>query len=184
MARGLPGRLIYLIDMLPQPVRMAEIGVWRGDTSHVLLRDRPTLFLYMVDIWRTVDPASEYRQTGDKMARLSLYEAKLNKEMATQVTEFAADRRQILQGESVTVAPQFADRSLDLVFIDAEHTYNAVRADIAAWLPKLKAGGILCGHDYSHKRFRGVKQAVDEWMAATGHTLGTIKDVWWTKLNG
>ena len=54
------------------------------------------------------------------------------------------------------------DRSLDFVVIDAEHGYESVVADISAWLPKLKQGGVLFGHDYGHPRFPGVKRAFDK----------------------
>lgn len=52
--------------------------------------------------------------------------------------------------------------SLDFVFVDAEHGYESVVADSRAWLPKLRTGGYLFGHDYGHPRFPGVKQAFDE----------------------
>lgn len=54
------------------------------------------------------------------------------------------------------------DETPDFVFIDANHTYDDVRADILAWLPKVKPGGILAGHDYSPEMFPGVCKAVDE----------------------
>ena len=54
------------------------------------------------------------------------------------------------------------DRSLDLLFIDALHDYESVRDDISYWQPKVKHGGIICGHDYENRRFPGVKQAVHE----------------------
>jgi hypothetical protein len=50
----------------------------------------------------------------------------------------------------------------DMVYIDAEHSYEAVKKDIKLWLPHVKPGGFISGHDYGHKRFPGVKQAVDE----------------------
>lgn len=50
----------------------------------------------------------------------------------------------------------------DLIFLDAMHTYEDVKADIERWLPKLDTGGIFAFHDYGHADFPGVKQAVDE----------------------
>ena len=50
----------------------------------------------------------------------------------------------------------------DFVFIDANHSYDHVRADIGAWRKKIKPTGFISGHDYNHPRFPGVKTAVKE----------------------
>jgi predicted O-methyltransferase YrrM len=62
---------------------------------------------------------------------------------------------------SVDASKLYADASLDFVMIDADHSYEGVRSDIDAWLPKLKVGGILAGHDFAHY-FPGVIRAVLE----------------------
>lgn len=49
-----------------------------------------------------------------------------------------------------------------LIFIDAMHRYEDVLADIQRWWPRVLAGGVMCGHDYGHGDFPGVKQAFDE----------------------
>lgn len=57
----------------------------------------------------------------------------------------------------------------DLVFIDADHNYESVKADIAAWRGSLKPGGIMCGHDYEgdlYGEFPGVTRAVNEAFGA------------------
>ena len=62
---------------------------------------------------------------------------------------------------SVEAAKSFEDGTLDVVYIDGAHDYQNVKDDILAWMPKLKAGGILAGHDYgSHAP--GVVKAVEK----------------------
>jgi len=48
---------------------------------------------------------------------------------------------------SAKAAELYQDNSVDFVFIDADHSYEAVKKDIIAWMPKIKEGGILAGHD-------------------------------------
>lgn len=50
----------------------------------------------------------------------------------------------------------------DMIFLDAMHTYEDVKADIERWWPRVKSGGLMAFHDYGHDHFPGVKQAVDE----------------------
>ena len=81
-------------------------------------------------------------------------------------------RWSLVWGDSPVVATFFPDRSLDLVFIDGDHSRDAVAADLAAWLPKVRPGGTLAGHDYSPEGrgampygcHPGVVRAVDEFM--------------------
>lgn len=65
-------------------------------------------------------------------------------------------------------AASFVKDGLDFVFIDAGHEYEDVRDDIAAWLPKIRSGGMIAGHDYS-ATFPGVVKAVD--MVFKGRVL-------------
>lgn len=67
-------------------------------------------------------------------------------------------------GSTELIAREFDAGSLNLAFIDADHSYDSVLADIKAWLPKVKVGGMLCGHDYNPpgRDHAGVRQAVDE----------------------
>ncbi len=65
---------------------------------------------------------------------------------------------------SADAARVFKDGVLDLVYIDANHSYEAVKQDIILWTPKLKPNGILCGHDYDlhGDAHNGVKKALEE----------------------
>lgn len=57
---------------------------------------------------------------------------------------------------SVEAAKDFPDKSLDAVYIDAEHDEDSVRSDIQTWRPKIKFGGILSGHDYYHPHIQKI----------------------------
>jgi hypothetical protein len=63
-----------------------------------------------------------------------------------------------IRASSPAAAEQVPD--VDMVFLDGDHRYKAVVADIEAWLPKTRK--LLCGHDYGHPRYPGVARAVDE----------------------
>jgi hypothetical protein len=117
----------------------AEIGVFHGDFSRKILKIYPGT-LVMVD-WVLKD------------------HAKLT------ATEFL-NRVILSENPSVEAAKPIADASLDFVYIDAGHTYESVKADLAAWIPKVRVGGIVSGHDYFNGPWDGiefgVKQAVDD----------------------
>jgi hypothetical protein len=59
---------------------------------------------------------------------------------------------------------EFPDRSLDFVYLDGDHRFGAVQADLACWTPKVRVGGILSGDDFF--RHRGVSQAVRAYVDA------------------
>ena len=52
---------------------------------------------------------------------------------------------------SIDAASMYEDNSIDMVFIDADHEYESVMADVAAWYPKIKSGGVLAGHDLPYE---------------------------------
>jgi predicted O-methyltransferase YrrM len=64
-----------------------------------------------------------------------------------------------LRMSSLEAAIQFEDNSIDFVFLDASHEYEDIKADIKAWYPKVKPGGLFAGHDYA---WDGVNKAVKE----------------------
>jgi len=68
-------------------------------------------------------------------------------------------------------AASFVRNNLASVFIDADHSYEGCLADIKAWLPKVKKGGLLCGHDFSDT-FPGVPKAVREMFGNQAQVFG------------
>lgn len=85
---------------------------------------------------------------------------------------------EVKQALSVDAAELFADGSIDFVFIDAAHDYENVRADICAWLPKIKHGGVLAGHDYGAKDWPMVRVAVEQTLSS-GNVQTRADTVFW-----
>ncbi|MCK5017059.1 MAG: class I SAM-dependent methyltransferase [Candidatus Peribacteraceae bacterium] len=75
------------------------------------------------------------------------------------------ERVNAIVSDSAQAAELYDDGELDFVFIDADHTYEAVIGDLRAWLPKLRTGGVLGGHDFDEE---GVSRAVAEFAEETG----------------
>ena len=133
----------------------AEIGVAEGRFTAALLRSCPDVTLWAID-----DYAPGYRTwTG---VAWSQERQDANKSAFAQVLAEFPERLRFMRLPSLDAASEFADASLDFVFIDADHSYEAVRADIAAWRPKIRPGGWITGHDYDTLKFPGVVRAVEE----------------------
>jgi hypothetical protein len=159
-------QLLEWLEHIPHP-QGAEIGVFTGELSSRLLA-RPDLALYLVDSWTTTEQASDYAQSGDFHAALSQRDQDGYFEQALETVAPFGHRAKVLRMDSIEAANCVPDGSLDFVFIDADHSYEGCKADIKAWLPKLKPSGFLSGHDYDHPEYPdfGVKRAVDEIFGA------------------
>ncbi len=81
-----------------------------------------------------------------------------------------------MKGTSLEFSKLVADKSLDLVYLDAQHAYSSILEDIKLWLPKIKSNGTLAGHDYGVGLHDGVKRAVDETF---GHPDRVFPDTTW-----
>ncbi len=181
--RGIPAakvRASEILKRLPEgPVSGAEVGVFCGEMSAVLL-DRPDLTLLMVDSWES-DGKAYAAETGDWHAGLDDEQQAFAHKATMAAVEFAGDRARIYPYRSLYGAMASRNESFDFVFLDADHSYKGCSADIKVWAPKVKRGGLLCGHDYENPKFPdfGVKRAVDEYAAATGHAVELGENMTW-----
>lgn len=161
-----------------------EIGVFRGQTSELLLRSFPGLVLYMVDPWKSWPADHPYVLSGDGAAKKTQAEHEKNFQEATRRTDFAGGRRMILRATSEVAGQRLAGRYFDFAFIDGAHYYEAVRDDIATWWPRVTPGGILAGHDLDHPRDQrgiwGVRRAVEEFCDREGLPMQNRGSCWWT----
>jgi len=145
----------------------AEVGVLYGDTSFHLLNEIPNLNLYSIDPYLPYDEPERTAQHMEQYERMA----------RDKLSKFGA-RSIMMKATSVEAAPVITDGSLDFVFIDAQHTYEACREDIETWFPKVRPGGLMTGHDY---RWDGVNRAVQEFakkMRYTGTFTPAASDLW------
>ena len=170
-----------ILDRIPEGSRMrgAEVGVLMANTSMRLLVARPLITHIMIDAWMVPEAGSSYAKSGDdnsakdQDAHEAAYQTTLRR-----VSQFG-DRAVIMRMMSDEACRQIEDGSLDYVFIDADHSYEGVRDDIDRWLPKVKAGGWIGGHDYEHPRFPGVSLAVFEAFGAYPNPIETDDNRTW-----
>lgn len=138
--------------------KIAEIGVNKGETSLLFRNLFPQAELYLIDPWSL---STDYIGSGTPISRkIKHYE----KAYCAVSSQFANDPSVHILRMGSAQAAKLTPNDFDLIFIDANHEYLHVKEDILSWLPKLRPGGILAGHDYepSIPIFDGVKQAVDE----------------------
>lgn len=114
--------------------KMIEVGIDTGKTTFYLLDNIPSITIYAID-------------------------TNIRKFYNDDVKKKYGNRLIPMQGLSYHIADQIPDKSVDLIFIDADHSYESVKKDILAFTPKLKDGGILTGHDIDYP---GVNRAVTE----------------------
>lgn len=155
-----------LLRRLPGSAVCAEIGVWAGDFSQLILKMCSPSELHLIDPWhhkpRYEGPRYGKRLEGGQAYLDGLYES--------VVARFASSSQvQIHRQTSIEAAEAFPAEYFDWIYLDADHSYEMVRADIEAWLPKVKRGGFITGDDYAVSGGwwgDGVVRAVDEAIAS------------------
>lgn len=130
-----------------------EMGVERGLFTEVLCQANPQAKIYAVDAWAAYGGYREH-----------VSQDKLDGFYAEAVERLRPYNCAIMRRFSVEAAEHFASGELDFVYIDGNHEFRQVVNDISEWLPKVRKGGIIAGHDYREDKKQGalfhVKSAV------------------------
>ena len=150
------------IDKATDGAKFVEIGAWKGKSAAFagveILNSGKDITYYAVDHFlgseehrNPVSPHYDYASiSGDLKAQYLV-----NIEPVKSVVK-------TLDMQSGEASKKFKKASLDFVYIDGSHDYDSVCVDIEIWLPKLKPGGMIGGHDYT--THETVKQAVDTYF--------------------
>lgn len=157
---GKEGILKKRFDFLNKMIRRygfeigAEVGTGTGKTAMEILKANPTLSLIEVAYY----PGPNTLPSTD-IAYCTCQKAK---RLWQRRMRMYPGRVKVLPEPSHLAVKHVKDNSLDFVFIDADHSYKECLRDIKVWIPKVKKGGLICGHDFEHAAFPGIKKAVEE----------------------
>jgi hypothetical protein len=141
----------------------AEIGVCRGENIRSLLDNCPNIRkIYGIDPWIeykdnlmiTQKMADEWWKTANEILQ----------------SYWLDDSVELIRASSLYGARRFAPESLHFVFIDGNHSYSEVCADLETWWPRVKSGGLLSGHDFRPKDI-DVRRAVYEFASKNDLTV-------------
>lgn len=156
----------FVVNKFPTGSRFVELGCWKGMSAAFMgveiINSGKDIKLDCIDIWSESSYLGEglQKEFGDNLMNIFLNNIK-------PVSAVINVKRK----DSSSAAADYDNKSVDFVFIDADHSYEGVKKDILAWLPKVKSGGILAGHDYAW---------TEEIRAAVRDTIGDgdFSDPW------
>ncbi len=151
-----------LLNNMEKPT-IIEIGVQFGDHLGKMLTEN-VKSAYAVDSWRSTENIGQ----NDS----AFTQEELDNQYKNVCERFHGDERvKFIREFSREASLLFDDETFDFIYIDADHTYEAVIIDLESWYPKLKVGGVISGHDYidgdytlsiGHRVRFGVIDAVSE----------------------
>ena len=159
-------------------VLIFEIGCYTGEGSTRVLGDWAKKYNGKVVTIDNFEGGADIYTSEDNVKDIAL----------KNIAEYGlSDYVEIWVGNSDTLSSKVEDESIDFLFIDGGHKYTQVKKDIDAWYPKIKKGGIICGHDYEsgnyfeeyieedyrEGRHNGVIKAVNE-KFGSGNQRGVI----------
>lgn len=197
-----PFELQWLAEQAARCTTIVEIGSWKGRSTRALadhiglelwersaasdpLHERPIGFVglptvYVVDDW--IDARDATDGTNFELVVKTRYE--IEAEWRENLKDHLdAGRIVLCRGNSPDVAPALRPRlpnGADFIFIDGNHNYDGVLADLRAYRPLVRSGGIIAGHDYTTDVHPGVRQAVDEFFE--GRAQQGPGSIWWITL--
>lgn len=157
-----------------------EVGIWKGKSicflGELLKQCNKTPKVFAVDTFKGT-PNDEIQQKEIQNlggSTLSLFKSYL-KDLSLENLIIP------LELDSIEASKKFQDNSIDIIFIDGDHSYEAVRKDLQAWFHKMKNNSIMSGHDFWHEPLR---KAVEDFFISKHLNPTAVSDTSWTvKIN-
>lgn len=164
----------------PNDCFMVEVGAWLGRSviflAEQVAASRKNIRIFAVDTWR----GSPEHDTPDQVLIQQRHYGHIWHTFVNNVR--GCNVQHVITPmllPSLDAVKFFEDGSAFMVYIDAHHAYESVKADITAWRPKVMKGGLFAGHDYGWGGPGLVKRAVDESFApGTFRLTGACNNTW------
>lgn len=157
--------------------RIVEIGAWKGRSTRAIA-DNTSGTVWAVDTWNGTPEDPHFKELQGKPEDWLVNE--FLKNIGTTLLHASAERGSVIpvrmpsRDASAYLGGSGFCLKFDMIFIDADHSYEAVKSDIISWRPLLADGGLFCGHDYIAGR-GGVLRAVDDFVPGVKRAgVGTI----------
>lgn len=151
-------RILIDIIMENKCEKVAEIGIWKGSTTRNVLSSPAKEVVkeyWAIDQWDKYYPGYDRHVSGwDQETWDSLY-------FKTCKLLPYFPQLKVIKMTSVKAAKLFWKGYFDLVYIDSNHTHDFIKEDIEAWLPLIKRGGVIAGHDYAYCDGEGGRDRCD-----------------------
>ena len=141
---GVTRSILHTINFLGDELEGAIVGLGEGESFCTILQNCPTVkTLHGVDWWRPHEI-----KLDEKGHTVLAKDAELNKLLTTHNIKYSGygDKAKIYDGDSNDIVNQFADYSLDFIFIDSYTSADMVTSELTNWYPKLKHFGLFSGH--------------------------------------
>lgn len=154
-----------MLGRMPKGGICVEVGVWRGEFSRMILNQVKPDRLILIDPWKNFDTREDAFDGQTKDQEFEAIYASVRDKYAPEI---AAGQVEIRRGLSQPVLSAMAPGSLSFVYLDGDHSYDGVTADLAATFPLMKQGGIIMLDDYHRRGWwgDGVVRAANEFLGA------------------
>ena len=160
-----------LLSLVPENCTFVEIGVFKGDFARDIIKIAKPGELYLVDIWEggfgsgDKDGNNHLHITDMESVYLQLFHQAKNKQNV-----------HVVRAKSVSFLVSCPDDYFDCIYIDGDHTANAVYEDLKNSYRVIKNGGLLMGHDYHYKLGGDVVYAVNTFCEEFNQEVECIAD--------
>jgi hypothetical protein len=130
-----------------------EIGSYAGESAEIFLKSNAFKVFYCIDPWEMhYDPTDDAGESEDLFIAEKLFDERFKDNPIVKKIKMKSS-------EAFNI---FKDDSIDFIYIDGNHQYEFVKQDLINYVPKIKKGGIISGHD--RQQWLGVDKALDEYF--------------------